>query len=90
MDEADFEIYDEEDEIEFVKIGLDPGEIPDNAIISFHNQTDLIYVVAREGCNHVGGGHGATDFLSHLLVYLSSDDKVLDDFKIDIVVKQRE
>jgi len=88
MSDADFEIYDD-DEVVSVKIGLDPGEIPDNAIISFHTPTDLVYVMARDGCDHEGGGHGATAFLSHLLVYLANDDEVLNDFKVDIIVKER-
>lgn len=88
MSDAQFEIYDDEDATEVVKIGLDASEVPKNMILAIHSPDEVVIVSSELGCEY-SGEQSATALLHDLLKFISGKKDISEHFKIDIQVNPR-
>lgn len=88
MSDANFEIYDDEDANEVVKIGLEESEVPKNMILAIHSPDEVVIISSELGCEY-SGEQNATALLHDLLKFISGKKDVRERFKIDIQVNPR-
>jgi len=89
MEEAEFEILEEEFEDKEVTIGLSRDEVPDNTIFANYTEDTLMLVTSLKGCKYQGMDMALAliyDIFKHLK---STRPEVLEMFGVQVEIKDR-